>query len=258
MAAGDRINIADKETLDAVKANAEDINSKLGSTADPDGTEKSGTLMGKINAIRRTITNAMIPVASEIYQQTTALVSRWTAERANNLDAAISSRESEGSAKSRFDTINANTGPNHTASSSGSLSQKLSYIINQLYSMGQKKLVSKQVSFATSTPGTHMILEVVGGGQFEYARSSLPYNADVLVVECDGIAHRFSGKYGTCFIGRFMSYPTEGLTCVSSDTFNNINYLVWQPFHFKDRLRIYVEKGSSSEGSFHGHYSLYE
>lgn len=253
MAIGDRLNLADKETLDIVNANVVGIGGMVGKTDDPGGTATGGTLMGKINHV---ISNFLD-------------LRSWVV---TYLDAGVSTRESEANASTRYNALAewlnglrnteiaaiASAVSSGGANANGNLSAKLSYIIQQMVNLGQKKLVSKQISFQISAPGTHTILDVSGGGQFEYAQTSLPYNADVLVIECDGIAHRFTGKYGTCIVGRFMSYPMEHLTCVTSDTFNNVNYLVWQPFHFKDRLRVWVEKGSSSEGTFYAHYSLYE
>lgn len=235
MAIGDKFFMADKETQDNINRNVGDIHSRVGTATD--GNDGSGgTLMGKINTI----------------------LFRLTAAWASKLDVDVSSRQSEAYASARYENLNANTMANHTPSATGNLSQKLAHIIQLLGGIGQKKLVSKQVAFDVSYPGTYYILDVSGGGQFEYAQTSLPYNADVLVIECDGLQHRFSGKTGTCIIGRFMSYPADNLTCVTSDAFNNVNYLVWQPFHFKDRLRIWVEKGSVSSGTLRAHYSLYE
>ena len=247
MASGNKLYLADKETLDGIKNN-------VGNTADNGGSASGGTIFAKLNAIIGSIAS---------------IISTWTAERAANIDrisdkvnvintAVQTSSVNVFDAKTAATDARSNTATNNTPSNVGSLSQKLSYIIQQLTGLGQKKLVSKQISFQVSATGTHTILEVTGSGQFEYAHTSLVYSTNVLVIECDGVAHRFSGKSGTCLIGRFLNYPTAGLSCVTSDTFNNISYLLHQPFYFKDRLRIYVEKSNPSDGSFHGLYSVYE
>lgn len=245
--AGEKVYLADKETLDGIKNN-------VGNTADKGGGTGAGTIFAKLNAIISSIA---------------PFVTAWTAERAakiDNIDAKVNTIDSAASsiydratnALNAADAARSNTEAEHTPLATGKLSQKLSYIIQQCANLGQKKLVSKQISFQVSATGTHTILEVTGGGQFEYAHTSLVYSTNVLVIECDGVAHRFSGKSGTCLIGRFLNYPTAGLSCVTSDTFNNISYLLHQPFYFKDRLRIYVEKSNPSDSSFHGLYSVYE
>ena len=247
MASGDKVYLADKETLDGIKNN-------VGNTADKGGGTGGGTIFAKLNAI-----------ISSVAQ----LVTAWTTERAakiDNIDAKVNTIDSAASsiydratnALNAADAARSNTEAEHTPLATGKLSQKLSYIIQQCANLGQKKLVSRQIRFQISNPGTHTILEVTGGGQFEWAHTTLAYNTDVLVIECDGVAHRFSGKSGTCIVGRFANFPTEQMSCVTSDTFNNSNYVLPLPFHFKDRLRIYVEKRSSSDGNFNGLYSVYD
>lgn len=246
MASGDRIYLADKETLDSV-------NSKIGGIMDT-GSATSGSIFGKINAL---------------FSGIASLADNWTAVRAAKIDdinaktGMISSMVQDvstaaSSANTAAASASSNTATNNTPSSVGFLSQKLSYIIQQLGGLGQKKLVSKQISFQISATGAHTILDVTGGGQFEYARTTLPYGNNTLWIECDGAIYEFTGKSGTCIVGRFMNYPTEQLSCVTSDTFNNINYLLHQPLHFKDRLRIYVQKKSPADESFHALYSVYE
>lgn len=115
MATGDKIYIADKQTLD-------DVNAKVGSTNNTGGTASAGTIFGKLNAIISSIAS---------------FVANWTAARAakvDNLDATVSSRQSEANASARYNTLNTNTGVNNTASATGTLSQKLSHAINTVAS----------------------------------------------------------------------------------------------------------------------------
>ena len=96
MAVGDKIYIADKETLDT-------INNRIGSTTNAAGTTTTGSVFGKLNAIISSIAS---------------FVANWTAARAakvDNLDATVSSRQSEANALSRYNTLNTNTGVNNTA-----------------------------------------------------------------------------------------------------------------------------------------------
>ena len=247
MASGGKVYIADKETLDGIKNN-------VGNTADNGGGTGSGTIFAKLNAI----IGSIAPFVTLWSQQRAERID-YIADKATRIDGVTNSiHEKVVNTANVADVARSNTEAEHTPLATGKLSQKLSYIIQQCANLGQKKLVSKQISFQVSATGTHTILEVTGGGQFEYAHTSLVYSTNVLVIECDGVAHRFSGKSGTCLIGRFLNYPTAGLSCVTSDAFNNISYLLHQPLYFKDRLRIYVEKSNPSDGSFHGLYSVYE
>ena len=105
MATGDKIYIADKQTLD-------DVSAKVGATNNTGGSATSGTVFGKLNAI-------ISGIAS--------FVENWTAARAakvDNLDAKVSTRQSEADAASRYSTLNSNTATNNTASNTGTLSQK--------------------------------------------------------------------------------------------------------------------------------------
>lgn len=111
MATGDKIYIADKITLDSV-------NTKVGSSGDTGATTTTGSLFAKINSLTSRVA---------------AFVANWTEARAakvDNLDAAVSSRQSEANASTRYNTLNTNTGVNNTASATGTLSQKLSHAIN--------------------------------------------------------------------------------------------------------------------------------
>ena len=233
---GEKIFIADKETLD----NVHDL---IGERNDNNSSGITSTLMGKLNYLVNTISNYVVALSNCKY----------------NLDANVSSRQSESDAKSRFDTINANTGPDHSANANGNLSAKLAYVIDQLSTMDQKKLVSKQISFARkNTGGSTLILDIDGAGQFEYAVTSLGTSRNPLTIVLDDETFTFDDKNGTGIVGRFMNFPDVGLTRTQSDAFNNAPYVVWQPFYFKKRLRIYTSVDDSEVGFFRGHYSVYE
>lgn len=233
-----------------------DLHSRVGETVDSGGTAKAGTLMGKVNHLIDVVSNY---TTGWYYCNT-------------RLDAAVSSRQSETDALNRYNSLHrlatdnevnisdimAQVGSGNNEDPEGSLSEKMSYIIDQMRSTKQKKLASKQLNFESSTPGTHTILEIEGGGQFEYAETSMGTSSAILIIEADGETFTFANKNGTGLVGRFMNYPREGLTRVESGSFNNSPYVIWQPFHFKDRLTITVEKTNSDASFFRGHYSVYE
>lgn len=71
MATGDKIYIADKETLDMIRADTVNIKGKVGATTDTGGNTSSGTLFAKLNAI-------ISSIASH--------VAIWTSARASKID----------------------------------------------------------------------------------------------------------------------------------------------------------------------------
>ena len=240
----------------SLNSKVNDIHRRVGQYDDGNYTGDAATLMGKLNYLVTVSGNNIIG---------------WNNCK-TNLDATISSRQSEADALSRYNSLHrlatdnevnisdimAQVGSGNNEDPEGNLSEKLSYIIDHMRSMKQKKLASKQLNFESSTPGTHTILEIEGGGQFEYAETSMGTSSAILIIEADGEIFTFANKNGTGLVGRFMNYPREGLTRVESGSFNNSPYVIWQPFHFKDRLTITVEKTNSDASFFRGHYSVYE
>lgn len=224
----------------SLNSKVNDLHSRIGENGDDNYTGNTSTLMGKVNHM--------------LYLM--GLYAGGWANCRDYLDTKVSSRQSESDAKSRYNTINSNTGPNHSANASGSLSQKLSYIINQLSTMGQKKLKSGQVSFVTSETGTHTILEVWGGGQFDVASTSMGTLSEVLTFEIDGNFMNLADGSGTAVLGRCKLYPQKTLTRLSGIT--DREYSTLHPLYFKDHLKITVNKTSSTEGFFYAQLAVYE
>lgn len=287
MAAGDKIYIADKQTLD-------DVNSKVGSTGNTGGTASAGTIFGKLNAI---ISN----IASH--------VANWTAARAakvDNLDATVSSRQSEANALSRYNTLNTNTGVNNTASATGTLSQKishaintiatrqsesdaasryntlngntainntasatgtlsqkLSHIINLFPSLAPKNLVSKAVNINIATAGTHTLVNVTGGGQFEFAYTDMGDSANPITFEIDGNRIVLNSLYqgytrGYSYIGQSVKGAGNILIQGSTGTSVNEDGPLFRPLHFKNSLKITVTTLDATKHSFGANYAIYE
>lgn len=237
MAVGDKMFIADKPTLDAV-------NAKTGATTDTGGTATAGTLFGKLNAIISSIA---------------AHVANWTAARAAYLDAAVSSRESEASAASRYNTLNTNTAINNTASATGTLSQKLSHLINLFMNNGQEHLVSKVVNFTVASAGTHTILNVMGAGQFEFAYSNMGANTSALTFEVDGVPVTISSMTGTNYLAQSL-YGTGSLVYpppTTNFTGEEIGSTM-RPLCFKNSLKITVRTTDTGERFFRCNYAVYE
>lgn len=284
MAAGDKIFIADKQTLD-------DVNSKVGSTGNTGGTASEGTIFGKLNAIISSIAS---------------FVANWTAARAakvDNLDAkvstrqseqnaydrynilntntgvnntasatgtlsqklshainTVSSRQSEADAATRYNTLNANTGTNNTASATGTLSQKLSHIINLFSASKQKVLVSKVVNIELATAGTHTLVNVVGAGQFEFACvTGAGASYAPLTIEIDGNTQVFNGiPNKDAYIARSVRSPNVLLSEASYLLDIPEMGAVMRPIYFKNSLKITVAAVNQNALKFNANYAVYE
>lgn len=101
---------ANKTNVSAIKTSTD----KIGSTGDTGGSVTAGSIFGKLNKLVSDLTMHM---------------GRWTSTRAGYID-----------------TINNNTKTNNTASASGTLSQKMSHLINLVGSKGAVKSVQRGVA----------------------------------------------------------------------------------------------------------------
>lgn len=273
MAAGDKVYIADKQTLD-------DVNSKVGATGNTGGTATAGTIFGKLNAIISSIAS---------------FVANWTAARAakvDNLDAKVSTRQSEqnaydrynilnnntgvnntasatgtlsqklshtintvntrqseADAASRYNQLNTNTGVNNTASATGTLSQKLSHIINLFSTTKQKVLVSKVVSIEIATAGTHTLVNFTGSGQYEFAYViGMGQSYAPITFEIDGVPFVFNKLLNNSYIVQGSSALLTDSTSISSP----------RPIHFKNSLKITVAASNQNQLTFRASYAVYE
>ena len=281
MAEGDKLFIADKQTLD-------DVNSKVGQTGNNGGTASAGTIFGKLNAI-------ISSIASH--------VANWTAARAakvDNLDAKVSTRQSEADAVVRYSNLNTNTGVNNTASATGTLSQKLSHIINtvatresdadavtrysnlntntginntasatgtlsqklshiiNLFSTNkQKVLVSKTVSVNVSTTGAHTLLNIEGAGQFYVAYVNyMGDNYAPITFEIDGVSYSYRDYSGSSYyIAQTFRFPSKILDFFNSFT-DNAPLMI--PIYFKQSFKVTVNVSNAASRAFAAQYALYE
>lgn len=242
----DKIYLADKQTLDSVNTTVSAIQSRVGTTTDTGGSATAGTVMGKLNAL---ISSFASHIAS------------WTAARAakvDNMDATVSSRQSEANALTRYDQLNTNTGVNNTASATGTLSQKLSHIINLVSGNSQKTLASKVVNFNTTAAGTHTILNITGPGMFDFAYTSMGASSTPLTIEIDGQAQVFNVEVGTKYIFGSIYAAGSRLYNVSSGSISAMHFAASKPVYFKSGLRITVNSTSAVELFFRGNYAVYE
>lgn len=244
MAVGDKTYIADKETLD-------DVHEKVGSTNNSGGTATSGTIFGKLNAI-------ISSIASH--------VASWTAARAtkvDNIDATVSSRQSEALAAERYSVLNYNTATNNTASGTGTLSQKLSHIINLFSTTRQKTLVSKVVNINIATAGNHTLLNVTGSGQFEFAYTDMGEQSTPITFEIDGNRVVLENLYqgytrGYSYISHSLKSPGSFVSQWSVGATIDEIALTRLPLHFKNSLKITVATQNTTAHSFSANYAVYE
>ena len=245
MATGDKVYIADKPTLDA-------INSKVGTATDTGGSATGGSLFAKINAFL------------------SHLLTHWTPARAarlDSVDATVSSRESEASAASRYNTINANTGTNNTANANGTLSQKMSYVIAQAEDInvnavnGSKHLTSRQSRPNVNTTGRVTILNVTGAGELEliYAPELLRTAvANAVYVTLDGTQYTVGLDTYSIYLGRSQTpsgFPLAAITDVQYDQWKAF----LKPLKFAKSLKIEINATVvPNNGSCIIDYALYE
>ena len=242
----DKIFLADKETLDTVNRNVSDVHGRVGTTTDTGGSTTAGTIMGKLNAL-------ISSIASN--------AASWTAARAakvDNLDAAVSTRQSEANALARYNSISTNTGPNNTASATGTLSQKLSHIINLVSSNGQKTLASKTVNFVVAAAGTHTILNISGSGMFDFSYTNMGSNTSPVTIEIDGQAQVFNVEVGTKYIFGSIYGAGSRLYSVTSNGVSATHFAASKPVYFKRSLKITMTTELATEMFFRGNYSIYE
>lgn len=100
---------------------AQAISGKVGATGDTGGSTTAGTIFGKLNKLLSDLATHM---------------GRWTATRAGYIDTINTNAESiktdVAAVKTDAAAAKSNTAANNTADATGTLSQKLAYIISQL------------------------------------------------------------------------------------------------------------------------------
>lgn len=203
MAAGDKIYLADKKTLD-------DVNTKVGATTDPGGTATAGSVMGKLNALISSLLNH---------------VSNWTAARAANLDASVSSRESEANAAARYNSV--------IAAVSG----------------GGKRLTAKKVVTTIPAGTTVTVLNINGSGVFYGGYVSTNQANERVTITIDGTPHLVSNNNSGTFGRGTIHSQMFGITSSNAGVI---------PAEFKNSLVVTVEASSVAAAYFYCDYSLYE
>lgn len=257
MATGDKIYIADKETLDAVKENTDTMNTNtsdtkksVGATGDTGGSATSGSIFAKLNAI------------------ISHLLSNWSAARGALIDT-INTNAATASAQATNANTNAynasvQTATNNSANASGTLSQKLSYIINQvsnlLNGLGQKKLTSKCISTTVSSAGTHTLLNLSGGGVFHGCYTAMGGPNAPLTFIIDGQEIVLNAVSSSNYIaGTIQSGGINKLLYqYAAGSISTNSYAAFRPVYFKDTFVVKVTTTTATSWLFEANYAVYE
>lgn len=230
MAIGDKLFLADKATLDTVNTNTADTKAKVGATSDTGGTATGGTLMGKLNAL---ITSLFAHVAN------------WTAARAAKIDTIETYSTS---ASSDAAAASEQTAANHTANASGTLSQKLSYIIDQVANVlaATASTPKAYMSHVTLATGTVTILNLTGKGVFygAYAPMFIASYCSSIIVTIDGTEYRVTPMAGREYLCRSFdggAYP------LSTAAYSHASMAA--PVHFKQSFKIVATFTQNSDAN---------
>lgn len=186
------------------------MDTKIGSTTDTGGSASAGSVMGKLNAIISSLLNH---------------VSIWTSARAANLDASVSSRESEANAAARYNSL--------IAAVSG----------------GGKKLTAKKVVTSVPAGTTATIINVTGGGVFYGGYVSTNQANAHITITIDGTPHVVNNTGSGAF----------GRGAIHAQMFANVSSnsgII--PADFKNSLVVTVTASSVAAASLYCDYSLYE
>lgn len=247
MAACDKIFIADKTTLDAVKTKVDGIDTKAGGKLDDptneaiqDGSGRSlfGLLFRLWRNIGQSSDTGGTTTAGSVSAKLNKIIDWLNTTLWNSITNIYSNANS----------AKVNTDVNNTASATGTLSQKLSHIIG-LLGGGYKILKSYIATVSYSAAGTYTVVDVTGGGVFRMMYVN-DYVTGVTVV-IDGVSHTVSPGSNARYIGyRFGN--ANMITSGSSDT--GVYGL-----HFKQSLKItFTANNSSSSQPVVCNYDLYE
>ena len=115
------LQIADKATLDNVETKVENVLTDIGPTNATGGTTTAGTVMGKLNAILSGLSN----IGGGGSDNSADITAIKTATATNNTASTT------GTLSQKLSSAIANTATNNTENKTGILSQKLSYLINR-------------------------------------------------------------------------------------------------------------------------------
>lgn len=209
--------------IDTINTNAANIKAKtdtIGATGDTGGSTTAGTVMGKLNKAISDLTTHM---------------GRWTATRAGYIDTINTNASS---AKTDAAAAKTNTATNNTASATGTLSQKLSHVINLLASGSVNTKLDTIVSQTSSAKVIKSIQRgnvdsgiIVENGN-SYAGAKITINAvdpNKSVVLVNGSILSGSSTYGC-----ILSSLTEKQLIITAkpDSSGGVGIIGWQVIEF--------------------------
>lgn len=208
-----------------------DVSTRVGAPADTGGTATAGTVMGKLNALISSLLSH---------------ISTWTAARATNLDASVSSRESEANAAARAATLDAAISSRQSEANAAS---RYNSLIAAVSGSG-KRLVAKKVVTTIPAGTTVTVINVNGGGVLYGGYVSTSQANARITVTIDGTPHLVNNTGNSGTFGRGLQHG-QMFALLSS----NVDGI---PAEFKGSLVVTVEAAGTSAVSFYCDYSLYE
>lgn len=238
MATGDRIYLADKEAQDEIKAGVDEANgslstantsianvqSNIGNTDDTGGSSTAGTVYAKLNSLLTSMANHLAV---------------WSSARATKVDAIATAVSN-----------------NNVANATGTLSQKLTYIISLFAGVSQKVLVSKSASKRWSASATNSMISVSGAGVFHrlYLSHCDPAHVTEVRIVIDGKSYSLSGESDTS--AAYVARDRNGVIGIIPATSEESNHTI--PLHFRTSLSVAVITASTTLVTASAAYDVYE
>lgn len=230
MASGDKVYIADKKTLDVVKSTADFINSKIGKAGDDDGV---ATLFGKIYQVYKKV--------GEVF----SYVSSIKGSVSDDGNVGIGIKNIYTYVSSMLPYIQSQTALNHNAAEQGTLSQKLSYIIEKMVSTSNLHPIARS-EYHTLVSGLNTVVDITGAGVFHGARSEM-FVADCaskITATIDGVPYTVTPMAGCTYLCRSYDGASNPVHATTLDMFQ-----ISVPIHFKKSFKLEVTIANVVAGS---------
>lgn len=245
MASGDKFYIADKVTLD-------EVNNKIGTTADTGGSETGGTGFAKLNKI----INSVLKIGSSNDAQSSSETTGSIFAKLNYLIYQVKTYLSGiyNQVINIVSKIGTTTDTGATATT-GSVMGKLNAILNVATLKKKTHQAIYTIPADTYTTIGQVILNVVGQGEFYGLSSTLLKSIKIIVDDSEEIISAASTNESG-YIYPMLSMDFTNTTLTSSATFKG-----YAPLTFNTSLKIITNSSGSKSSAAHDikmGYALYE
>ena len=212
------------------------------------------------------------------------------------IHSAVSSRQSEANALSRYNQLNTNTGVNNTASSTGTLSQKLSHAINRVDSRQSETDAASRYNTLNTNTGINNTASATGTlsqklshiiSLFSTQKQKHLASKTVSVAVNTTGTHTLlnitgAGEFYMAYVNYMgdnyaeITFEIDGVSQMFrtytntsgyfAQRLDNISQLLgvssglgsWMPIHFNKSFKVTVKVSHEAERSFAAKYSIYE